>query len=200
MGSYPENPCNNYIIGDIIMTTKAKAFQKTAITLATVGDAIDLANGNNRATRRAMQGIAIVGFEQFLDCGRLNILDRLYKTAKLIGAHGQLETFITSHGNIKLENKGKVNAKFVKSNKREATVNDLSDWWYNFEKPESAPAKATDLNTMMSAFIKSINSKVENHKLKEGQDELAPELITFLESYEGLNECNHVAPELKAVA
>lgn len=174
-----------------------KPFEKTSITDTTFSDNISIIQGNNRATRKLIQGCAIVAFTQFTEHGSCSKLDQIYKACKLIGSHGQFESFVTYHSNIKLENKGKVNAKFMKSNKSVAEVGDLTDWWYKFEKPvvDKSELPKRKPENMADSLVKALTKGITEHTLTN--DVTAQKLINYLNEFEGFNECDHVAPEVK---
>lgn len=174
-----------------------KAFEKTSITEQTFSKNLDIVKGNNRATRRIIQGLALCSLDVYKKHGQTGKATQIYKACQLIGAHGQFKLFIEHSSNMKLEDEGKKNAKFIKRNKQPADY-EVTDWWYQYEVPEidDADKPKRHADKMLETLIKSLNNGIKDHRMSN--DVEAQALVNYLKAYKGFNEQVSIAPEEQA--
>ena len=180
-----------------------KPYETTTITAENWSSELKIFDGTARSQRRAFQGFLIFALDDYANGSESSgKMLQLYKRAGNFGFDKtRVLSFITAHANVKLENEGKKNAKFVNRSKKIGNgVKPVSDWWYTFEPAKSdKPEVKSELNKMLDGFMARVNKADADGKLKEGEHEKVEAFMTYLKAYEGLNEVDHVAPEVKAI-
>ena len=179
-----------------------KAYLKSSVTNETFSAQIKVLDKSGRELRRLMQSLLLCALGDYADTGSSGKLLQLYKRATTFGLDKKkVLGFIKACANVKLENEGKKNAKFINRNKQGNVVTPPTDWWYNFEAEESANAQAPlELAKMLAQFEARIQREAKvTGKLAVGDRAKVAALSEYLKAYTGLNEADHVAPELAVV-
>lgn len=119
--------------------------------------------------RKDANNVVLFGLEHYGKNGDTHYLHRAYKAcvgnAKLDTK--QMLAFITKHANVKIENKGCKNEKFIKAQKGQAKFAEPTVSWFDFEVPQGDKQVMRDSDKWLENAIKSMTKTIEEKHYKD---------------------------------